>query len=56
MRTAGERDALVDVPNALGYQRILETSTHGYLIRQFMYSSLYDRIRYELPPHSLKLL
>ncbi|KAL8939260.1 MAG: hypothetical protein Q9211_002816, partial [Gyalolechia sp. 1 TL-2023] len=41
-----ERDALADVPNALGYQRVLETNTNGYLIRQFLYSSLYDRIRY----------
>ncbi|KAL9004225.1 MAG: hypothetical protein Q9188_002945 [Gyalolechia gomerana] len=39
-----ERDALADVPNALGYQRVLETTTNGYLIRQFLYSSLYDRI------------
>lgn len=39
-----ERDALVDVPNALGYQRILETSSNGYLVRQYLYSSLYDRM------------
>ncbi len=42
---AGEREALADVPNALGYQRILETSTNGYLVRQYLYSSLYDRLR-----------
>ena len=42
----GERDALKDVPNALGFQRILETSTNGYLVRQYLYSSLYDRMRY----------
>ena len=42
---SGERDALVEVPNALGYQRILETSTNGYLVRQYLYSSLYDRMR-----------
>ena len=41
-----QRDALSDVPNALGYQRILETSTNGYLVRQYLYSSLYDRLRY----------
>ncbi|KAI9828068.1 MAG: Serine/threonine-protein kinase [Thelocarpon impressellum] len=40
-----ERKALGDVPNALSYQRILETSTNGYLIRQYLYSSLYDRLR-----------
>ena len=42
----GERNALKDVPNALGFQRILETSTNGYLVRQYLYSSLYDRMRY----------
>ena len=46
----GEREALVDVPNAFGYQRILETNTNGYLVRQYLYSSLYDRIRYASPP------
>ncbi|KAL8958845.1 MAG: hypothetical protein Q9193_004173 [Seirophora villosa] len=39
-----ERDALVDVTNALGYQRIFETTTNGYVVRQFLYSSLYDRM------------
>ncbi|KAL8988278.1 MAG: hypothetical protein Q9177_002628 [Variospora cf. flavescens] len=39
-----ERDALVDVPNALGYQGIFETTTNGYVVRQFLYSSLYDRM------------
>lgn len=42
----GERDILQDVPNALGYQRILETGTGGYLVRQYIHSSLYDRMRY----------
>ena len=41
----GEREALADVPNALGYQRVIETSTNGYLVRQYLYSSLYDRMR-----------
>ncbi|EDN03204.1 hypothetical protein HCAG_01068 [Histoplasma mississippiense (nom. inval.)] len=41
-----ERDILEDVPNALGYQRILETGTGGYLVRQYIHSSLYDRMRY----------
>lgn len=44
--TAGERKLLSDVPNALSYQRILETSTSGYLVRQYIHSSLYDRMRY----------
>ncbi|OJD15304.1 VPS15 protein kinase [Emergomyces pasteurianus Ep9510] len=39
-----ERDILEDVPNALGYQRILETGTGGYLVRQYIHSSLYDRM------------
>lgn len=39
-----ERRVLADVPNALPYHWILETPTNGYLVRQFIHSSLYDRI------------
>src|SRR5271156_2962525 len=39
-----ERNALVDVPNALGYQRIVEIGAGGFLVRQHIYSSLYDRM------------
>lgn len=39
-----ERNALADIPNALGYQRILESDTNGYLVRQYVHSSLYDRM------------
>ncbi|OCK83609.1 ARM repeat-containing protein [Lepidopterella palustris CBS 459.81] len=39
-----ERRLLAEVPNALGYHRILETSTNGYLVRQYIHSSLYDRM------------
>jgi phosphoinositide-3-kinase regulatory subunit 4 len=39
-----QRKALADVPNALGFQRVIETETNGYLVRQFLYSSLYDRL------------
>ncbi|KAL2173811.1 uncharacterized protein P884DRAFT_231482 [Thermothelomyces heterothallicus CBS 202.75] len=39
-----ERQLLSDVPNALPYQRAIETETNGYLVRQFLYSSLYDRL------------
>ncbi|KAL4918366.1 hypothetical protein BDW62DRAFT_67937 [Aspergillus aurantiobrunneus] len=39
-----ERNLLSDIPNALGYQRILETSIGGYLVRQYIHSSLYDRM------------
>jgi hypothetical protein len=33
------------VPNAFPYIHCLETEKGGYLIRQYLYSSLYDRIR-----------
>ncbi|KAL1311796.1 hypothetical protein AAFC00_001878 [Neodothiora populina] len=39
-----ERKVLAEVPNALAYHRILETPTNGYLARQYIHSSLYDRI------------
>ncbi|KXL45164.1 hypothetical protein M433DRAFT_83 [Acidomyces richmondensis BFW] len=39
-----ERQALKDVPNVLVYQRIRETPTVGLLIRQFIHTSLYDRL------------
>lgn len=39
-----ERKALADVPNALAYQRVVETETNGFLVRQYLYSSLYDRM------------
>lgn len=46
MFTSGERRLLSDVPNALSYQKIIETATSGYLVRQYIHSSLYDRMRY----------
>ncbi|KAF9102549.1 Serine/threonine-protein kinase [Mortierella sp. GBA35] len=39
-----ERDNLSDVPNAIAFQKVLETDRAGYLIRQYFFSSLYDRI------------
>lgn len=39
-----ERKLLADIPNALGYQRVVETETNGYLVRQYLYNSLYDRL------------
>ncbi|KAG2421150.1 hypothetical protein HFD88_000766 [Aspergillus terreus] len=39
-----ERKVLSDVPNALSYQRAIETSNSGYLVRQYIHSSLYDRM------------
>ncbi len=47
MLYAGERSILANVPNALAYQRVTETGTNGYLVRQYLYSSLYDRMRYD---------
>lgn len=35
---------LADIPNTLGYQRVVETETNGYLVRQYLYNSLYDRL------------
>ena len=39
-----ERKVLADIPNALPYQRIVETETNAFLVRQYLYSSLYDRM------------
>lgn len=43
-RLQAERDALLEIPNAFGYQKIIETEKAGYLVRQYLFSSLYDRI------------
>ncbi|OAJ37211.1 hypothetical protein BDEG_21263 [Batrachochytrium dendrobatidis JEL423] len=40
-----ERDALQDIPNILPYQIISESDRAGYMIRQYIASNLYDRIR-----------
>lgn len=39
-----EREALEDAPNVLTYQKVVETDTAGYLIRQWISTNLYDRI------------
>ncbi|QDS73236.1 hypothetical protein FKW77_003947 [Venturia effusa] len=39
-----ERKELSDIPNALGYHRIQQTGMAGYLVRQYIHSSLYDRM------------
>lgn len=44
MHYIDERKLLADIPNALGYQRVVETETNGYLVRQYLYNSLYDRL------------
>ncbi|EXJ91920.1 VPS15 protein kinase [Capronia epimyces CBS 606.96] len=39
-----ERNILANVPNALGYQRIVEVGSGGFLVRQYVFSSVYDRM------------
>ena len=39
-----ERNILAEIPNALGYQRIVEVSSGGFLVRQYIFSSVYDRM------------
>jgi phosphoinositide-3-kinase, regulatory subunit 4 len=41
-----DREALNDIANVYNYQAFVETEKAGYIIRQWMGSSLYDRIRY----------
>ncbi|KAF1989202.1 ARM repeat-containing protein [Aulographum hederae CBS 113979] len=43
-RLINERKLLSEIPNALPWHRILETSSNGYLVRQYIHSSLYDRM------------
>lgn len=42
---AAEREALADCPNVQAYGRAIETERAGYLMRQWVASNLYDRIR-----------
>lgn len=39
-----ERRTLEDVSNVLTYSKVLETSNFGILVRQYIHSSLYDRM------------
>jgi phosphoinositide-3-kinase regulatory subunit 4 len=41
-----EREALADIANIYSYQTFVETEKAGYIIRQWIASNLYDRIRY----------
>ncbi|KAK7751532.1 Serine/threonine-protein kinase [Diatrype stigma] len=43
-RILQERDKLRDVPNALGFERAFENGLNGFLVRQYLHSSLYDRL------------
>lgn len=40
-----ERETLADVAHALPYQKVVETATAGYVLRQWLAHNLYDRIR-----------
>ncbi|KAH8550281.1 hypothetical protein BGW37DRAFT_79383 [Umbelopsis sp. PMI_123] len=43
-RLEDEREKLSGMPNVFPWQRMLETDKAAYLVRQFFYGSLYDRI------------
>lgn len=40
-----EREALEGIPNVYSHQTFFETDQAGFIIRQWVSSSLYDRIR-----------
>lgn len=40
-----EKEALTDIANVYNYQAFVETEKAGYIIRQWLASNLYDRIR-----------
>jgi len=39
-----ERSIIADIPNALAYQKLVEVGSAGFLVRQYMFSSVYDRM------------
>ncbi|KAJ7057004.1 hypothetical protein C8F01DRAFT_1153032 [Mycena amicta] len=43
-RLKADREALADISNVYNYQSFVETEKAGYIIRQWIASSLYDRI------------
>jgi hypothetical protein len=40
---------LLDIPNVYSYQTFIDSDKAGYLIRQWVASNLYDRIRWVVP-------
>lgn len=48
-----DREALADIANVYNYQAFVETDKAGYIIRQWLASNLYDRIRFVRPYNSL---
>ncbi|KAH9960599.1 ARM repeat-containing protein [Lactifluus volemus] len=49
-----EREALLDIPNVYSYQTFIDSDKAGYLIRQWVASNLYDRIRSVVPSNSTR--
>ena len=45
-----DREALADIANVYNYQAFVETDKAGYIIRQWLASNLYDRIRFVVRP------
>jgi phosphoinositide-3-kinase regulatory subunit 4 len=43
--SSAERELLADIPNIYTYQSFIETDKAGYIVRQWIASNLYDRIR-----------
>ncbi|KAF8579068.1 ARM repeat-containing protein [Ramaria rubella] len=43
-RLKSEREALLDIPNVYNYQVFVENDRAGYIVRQWLEGSLYDRI------------
>ena len=41
-----DRESLADIANVYNYQTFAETDKAGYIIRQWLASNLYDRIRF----------
>ena len=45
LNSAAERESLADMASVNSYQTFVETDKAGYLIRQWIGSNLYDRVR-----------
>lgn len=50
-----DREALADIANVYNYQAFVETDKAGYIIRQWLASNLYDRIRFVVHPDNFSL-
>lgn len=45
LNESAERESLADLQSVNSYQMFVETEKAGYLIRQWIGSNLYDRVR-----------